>query len=125
MSIKSIDMTWIVVSDLKKAVTYYTDVIGLTLNQFSDEFGWAELSGREGGCQLGLAQNASHCPVLPGDNAVFTLTVENIQEHKKRLSAKNVTFLGDVLEVPGHVKLLLCQDADGNKFQLVESLSHL
>jgi predicted enzyme related to lactoylglutathione lyase len=123
VSIKSIDMTWIVVSDLKKAVKYYTEVVGLKLHQFAEEYGWAELSGREGGSQLGLAQNASHCPIKPGQNGVFTLTVESIQEQKKRLAAKNVSFLGDVIEVPGHVRLLLCEDADGNKFQLVESLS--
>lgn len=123
MSIKSIDMTWIVVSDLKTAVKYYTEVVGLKLHQFAEEFGWAELAGKDGGAQLGLAQNASHCPIKPGQNAVITLTVDSVQDQKKRLSAKNVTFLGDIIEVPGHVKLLLCEDTDGNKFQLVESLS--
>lgn len=122
MSVKSMDMTWIVVADLKKAVQYYGDVIGLQLNQYSEQFGWAELSGKEGGAQLGLAQNSAHCPIKPGDNSVFTLTVDNIAEQKKRLAAKGVSFLGDIIEVPGHVKLLLCKDVDGNKFQLVENL---
>ena len=116
------DLSWIVVADLNKAIKYYTDVIGMKLNTMDEKYGWAELTGSNGGSTLGLAQKSQHSPIKPGENAVVTLTVENIVSSKKELEKKGVKMIGDIMEVPGHVKLLLCSDSDGNKFQIVEVL---
>lgn len=119
----SIKLSWIVVRDLQKAIAFYTEVVGLKLLNSSPEYGWAELCGTEEGSSLGLATSASENQVLPGGNAVVTVTVPNIENAKKAMSAKGTRFLGDVLIVPGHVKLQTFQDQDGNTFQLVEDLS--
>lgn len=120
--IEKMELSWIVVEDIEKAVKFYTETVGLQLKEFSKEFGWAELSGNKGGCLLGLAQANPKEQVLPGENAVVTLTVSNLDEAKKELSKKDVTFLGDILEVPNVVRLQLFVDKDGNKLQLVQHL---
>ncbi len=122
MTINKIELAWIVVADIEKAIEFYTKILGLKLNEFHKEFGWAELSGTEGGALLGIAQaNDNEC-LQPGENAVVTLTVSDIVKAKEELSKKNVTFMGDILEVPYVVKLQLLTDSDGNKLQLVQSL---
>lgn len=123
MSIKEISLSWIVVEDLKKAVKFYTDVVGLKLNEMHEQHGWAELSGHEGGSRLGIAQKNDRERIQPGQNAVVTLTVENLTKSMADLSKKGAKTLGDVVEVPGMVKLQMIVDNDGNHLQLVEMLS--
>jgi len=122
MSIKSMDLSWIVVSDFKKAIKYYTEVVGLKLHTTSEQHGWAELIGADGGSVLGIAQHSGYAPIPPGHNAIVTFTVDDIVKYKNDISKKGVKFIGDIMEVPGHVKLLLCEDSDGNKFQIVQVL---
>ena len=122
MTIQSIDLAWIVVNDLKSAVKFYTEVVGLKLDELHEQFGWAELSGHDGGARLGIAQKNDQDPIQPGQNAVVTLKVADIKQAIANLSKKNVKMIGDVLEIPGQVKLQTAIDQDGNHFQLVEVL---
>lgn len=115
-------MVWIVVKDLKQAVKFYIDTVGLKLMEQHEEFGWAELQGHEEGARLGLAQANMENNIKPGQNAVVTFTVENLEKAIDDLKKKGCKCLGDVQEVPGHVKLQLAIDNDGNHFQLVQLL---
>lgn len=123
MTIKSSELTWIVVSDIKKAKKFFTEVLGLKLTSAQEDYGWLELEGKDGGAALGVASSCEHCPISPGGNGVVTFTVDNIEETKETLSKKGVKMLGEITEVPGHVKLQLFQDDDNNFFQLVQMLS--
>ncbi len=123
MHIKSMELAWIVVKDLKKAIKFYTETMGLKLMEQHDAYGWAELQGHEGGARLGIAQANDKESVQPGSNAVVTLTVESIEEALEGFKKKGVKLLGDVQEVPGHVKMQSVVDSDGNQFQLVEKLA--
>lgn len=123
MPIQSIDLAWIVVKDLKSAIKFYTEIVGLKLHELHEQCGWAELSGHNGGARLGIAQKSDYEPLQPGQNAVITLTVPNIAQTIAELSQKKVKMIGEVLEVPGQVKLQTAIDEDGNHFQLVEVLS--
>ena len=49
MHIDSMDLAWIVVKDLKQAIQYYTETVGLKLMVYDEKFGWAELQGHNGG----------------------------------------------------------------------------
>ena len=122
MAIKSIDLAWVVVTDLKKALKFYTEVLGLKLNEHNEKFGWAEVAGKNGGSILGIAQASGHSPIPAGHNAIVALTVENINESKNEMAKKGAKFIGDIIEVPGIVKLQLLEDADGNKYQLAQNL---
>src|SRR5579872_3583029 len=122
MKVQSIDLIWIVVKDLKKAIKFYTEVVGLKVMQLSEEHGWAELQGHERGARLGIAQMEDE-NFKAGKNAVVTFTVENIDQAKREVVQKGGKCLGDIQEVPGHVKIQTVVDADGNQFQLVQMLS--
>lgn len=114
------DLSWIVVKDLKKALNFYIEVMGLKLMEVNEEFGWAELQGHEGGARLGIAQMDS--TLQAGENACVTMTVENIEKALDSLLKKGAELIGEVQEIPGHVKMQMAKDHDGNHLQLVEVL---
>ncbi len=122
MTTKSIDLSWVVVKDLTKAVKFYTEVLGLELKEMNETFGWAELQATGGGSRLGIAQNNDFSPVGPGSNAVVTFTVEDIERAKSEMEKKGVEMVDEIMEIPTVVKLQLFVDTDGNKGQLVELL---
>ncbi len=117
-------MCWIVVEDVKKSIDYYTKLLGYKLEEYIEEYGWAELSHPGGGVSLGIAKSGDCDPTANFKNAVFIINVDNIEKSKADMKKKGVQFKGDILEVPGHVKLLLGVDSDGNHFQLAERLQH-
>ena len=123
MKIKDMALAWITVSDIVQAKKFFAQTLGLQVMADNPEHGWLELSGFEGDFLLGVAQYSPHCePIKAGHNAVVTMSVDDIVAAKKMLEAKNVKFIGEIIEIPGHVKMALFQDPDGNKFQLVQSL---
>lgn len=121
MNVTGIKLSWVVVKDLKAAIEFYTKVVGLKLVQDSSELGWAELSGPDGSI-LGIAQENPQMDNKAGTNAVVTVTVEDIEAARKSFLEKGANLIGEVIEVPGHVKMQTFTDKDGNFLQLVESL---
>ncbi len=123
--LKKSEMSWIVVKDIKKALDYFTKVLGLKLLNYHEEFGWAELSGSEpGGSFLGIAQVSDYDQdSKPGQNAVMTFTVDDIEKAIGDLKKNGAKFIGELCVVPDHVKLQTFEDLDGNRFQLAEELS--
>lgn len=124
MIVKRSDMAWINVNDTSAAKKLFVDILGMKVRAEAPEYGWMELVAKEGGSALGIGK---HNPkysneVKPGQNAVVTFTVDDIIAAKALLEKNNVKLLGDITEVPGHVKMLFFADADGNKFQLVQLL---
>lgn len=121
MAVKKIGLAWINVSDIKKSEQFFVDTLGLKLNEKSDEYGWMELTGVNGGGVLGVGK-AMHKDDV-GTNAVITFTVDNIEDTIKDLKKKGVN-VGEVMEIPGHVKLANFADNDGNLFQLAEMVAN-
>jgi len=122
MVIKESKLAWIVVSDLAKARKFFTETLGMKETSYDEGFGWIELTGRDGGSTLGVAKNSSYSPLSPGQNAVVTFTVEDLEKTKQEFIEKGVELVGEVQEVPDHVKMQLFRDPDGNYFQIVEML---
>jgi predicted enzyme related to lactoylglutathione lyase len=121
MSIQSFDLAWIVVDNLKEAVKFYTEVVGLKLMEMSEEWGWAELQGKTG-ARLGIGTCNSSSSVQPGQNAVPTFSVEDLDKTLAEMRQRGAICIGDVLEVPGHVRMQTVKDLDGNQFQVVQKL---
>lgn len=123
MSIKKISLCWINVSDIERAKKFFEDSCGLELTAGSSaEHGWLEFIGAEEGTILGVAKSSRDDQSDAGTNAVVTMTVDNIVETKRTMEQKGVKFIGDIMEVPGHVKLATFIDPDNNTFQLVEEI---
>lgn len=122
MLAKSINLSWIVVKNFKQAVQFYTDVIGLKVVEIYEDYGWAELQGEEGGCRLGISQIQPESFMEPGQNACITLKVENLEQAKALMAKKGAKILGETQVIPGHVKLQMIVDQDGNHMQLAEMI---
>lgn len=116
-----IELCWLTVKDLSAAIKFYTDIVGLTLLAHSPEFGWAELGG-EGGSRLGLSVESNQNPIKAGSNTVTCFTVDDIGQACKIFSEKGATLIGEMMEVPGHVKIQSFIDKDGNTLQLVQKI---
>ena len=123
MGIQGMHLSWIVVKDLKKAIEFYTQVIGLSLKEESPDYKWAELSGPSG-CTLGIAEESDHSDIKPGSNAIISITVDNLEETCASFVKKGGTVVGKPLEIPGHVKMQTLIDKDNNTMQFVQVLSH-
>ncbi len=121
MKVEGMHLAWVVVSKIDEAIKFYTEVVGLTLHEWHKEYGWAELSGPNG-ARLGLAQYNPKDEFKAGGNAVVTITVDDIELARQKFQQKNARLIGEVIEVPGHVKLQTFCDADGNTFQLCQQL---
>lgn len=122
MVAKATYLSWIIVSDIEKARKFFTESLGMKELSFDPQYKWAEYQGKAGGGLVGVAQKSDMDPEPAGGNAVITFNVDNLDEAKKELSSKGVKMLGDVLEVPGHVRMQTIADKDGNRFQIVENL---
>ena len=61
--------------------------------------------------------------VKAGQNAVVTFTVDNLDKAKKEMVKKGAKCEGDIIEIPGHVKMQMVIDSDGNRFQMCEMLN--
>ena len=121
MNIQGMHLAWVVVKKLDDAIKFYTDVVGLQLKKVSKENGWAELSGPTGAI-LGITEQNNWDGKKPGANAVVTITVTNLQKARDALMKKGAALAGEIMEVPGHVKLQTFHDRDGNTLQLVQTL---
>lgn len=115
-------MAWVVVDDFNQAKDFFTNVLGLTLTSEAPEYNWAEFSAGNG-AQIGVGSNCGQSPIKAGSNAVICINVQDVVATKKELEEKGVDIIGDIQEVPGHVKMLLIRDKSGNYYHIVEMLN--
>lgn len=126
MHIKKMSLAWISLSDMAQSKKFFSETLGLKLVSEAPEYGWMELKASESSFRLGAGictDTYGVNPVQPGNNAVVTMTVDDLASSMDELKKKGVSFVGEVVEVPGHVKMVFFQDPDGNYFQLVQELS--
>jgi predicted enzyme related to lactoylglutathione lyase len=112
-----INVSWYQVNDINAAKKFYGDVLGLK-KTFEME-GWCEFSHADGGASIGLNQ------LREGDDergATVVLRVDDLARAQAELVAKGVRFEGEVLEVPGAVRIATFRDPDGNRLQLCQVL---
>ena len=108
--IREIDNISIVVNDLKSAVEWYKDVLGLRHKFTEESIQWAELdSGGRSSLALKTKGNPSVCFV-----------VTDLEKEMKRLRGKGVSFDG-VFELPGGVgRVTSFEDPWGNEINFYE-----
>src|SRR5579862_8472979 len=107
MAIKKMTLAWITAKDLAKTKKFLSETLGLAITSSSEEWGWLELQGQEGGYNLGVAQESKEFESeKAGSNAVVTMTCDDLIKTKADLEKKGVRFIGEIMEVPGHVKLI-------------------
>ena len=112
-------MSSLVVSDIQKAKRLFVDILGLECTEHAEEHNWMEFKGEEGG-YIGVGAPCEE-GMTPGVNASLSISVDNIEETKSHLESHGVA-VGEIMEIPGHVKLAPFKDEDGNEFFLAQKL---
>lgn len=123
MEVKDISLSWITVKDPERTKKFLNS-LGLNLVKDNPEFGWMEYQGQNEDMRLGIAKSSPEADLEhpPGTKAVITFLIKDIEKCKEELKKSEASLMGDIVEVPNIVKLLMFRDPDGNKFQLVENL---
>lgn len=119
MKTEGFQLAWIVVKNVEQAIAFYRDTVGLELKEFHPEFRWAEMSGPNGAI-LGIGEADPQTNIPPGSNAVVTITVSDLDKALAHFKAQGAKLIGEVVEIPGHVKMQTFTDSDGNMLQLVQ-----
>jgi catechol 2,3-dioxygenase-like lactoylglutathione lyase family enzyme len=107
----------VIVSDLNRAIKFYTETLGLKLvNQFQDQ--WAEIVAP--GLTIGLHPAGPHGP-KPGNSESLAIgfTVDNLDKDMTTFRNKGVVFSPNITE-DGPVRIAFFNDPDKNPLYFCE-----
>jgi len=108
------------VKDLAAAKRWYKDVLGFEVVYDLPEQGWCELATPSKDAKLGLAADDT----AAGSNQAYcAFGVKDMSKAKESLVKQGVKLEGDVVELPGIVKLLYFRDPEGNRLMFFQSLA--
>ncbi len=109
------------VTDLTRALAWYTGVLGLSVIHHVPEHGWAELQTPVADVRVGLTE-VETMPA-PGGGAVLTFNVRDVDAAREYLESRgSARFDGDTCTIEGWVRLATLYDPDGNVLMLAQSL---
>jgi predicted enzyme related to lactoylglutathione lyase len=103
------------VSDLDRAVMFYTTVLRFTLTERRDDLKFAHINTNVPGLEIGL--NAVADPKGTG-SAVLNIGVADVVAGRRALEQRGVVFRGETVIIPGKVALAQFADPDGNTLRL-------
>ncbi len=104
----------IAVRDLDAACTFYTEVMGLTLESRNESLKWAKFL-LPTGARLGVGEAER----VEGSGTVsINISVRDIEAARATLERRGVVFKGPTLDIPGVVRLADFADPDGNNIRL-------
>ncbi|MFD0586548.1 VOC family protein [Paenibacillus sp. GCM10027627] len=109
---------WYDVADLDRSIAFFTEKLQFELVFHDVEGGMVIVGTNTKDCTIGFSQSERVIPST--SSSVFE--VANIEKAVQDLSAKGVSFVGEIEEVPGMVKLATFVDPDGHNYMLSESL---
>lgn len=115
--IQGLDHVYYWTRDMDRAVTFYREVIGLTLRRRAGDE-WAEFEA--GPARLAL-HGTDEAELPSSGTAVFR--VADLDEARWVLEQRGASFDGPESEVPGSARFATMHDPDGNPVQLIEYLS--
>lgn len=109
------------VADINAAKAWYGKVLGCTVEYELPEHNWAEVATPTGGALIGLMQQPGSETAGNGGSS-FAFGVGDMSAAKASLMKNGVAIDGDVMEIPGVVKLLNFKDPYGNSLMLYQPL---
>lgn len=99
------------VMDLERSLDWYQRVLGFQLLYRRDDIAWAELSTGVDKVNVGLSERQE---AGGAGGATLTFGVADIDAAKAALDAEGVRQDGDIVDIPGLVRLLTFFDPDDN-----------
>lgn len=106
---------WLPVKDMKRALSFYGDTLGLEVKKETDE--WSELDAN--GLMIGL--NARESSGADGNGgALLTFQPDGgIEDEVSRLEGQGVSFVGGISDHPWG-RIATFKDSEGNDLQVYE-----
>lgn len=111
MNVSGVATVWLPVTDLDRAVGFYRDVLGLSVDSHDD--GWAEVSSDS----LKIGLNAQESPGGDGGAVIAFSPEGGIEDAAEELRGHGVEVPDEISEHPWG-KVLPFKDPDGNDLQL-------
>ena len=105
------------VSDVWRSLDWYQRVLGFELLYHQEDIAWCELSTGVARVNIGLSERRD---VGGPGGATLTFGVTDIEAAKAALDAERVRQDGDIVEIPGLVRLLTFFDPDDNALMFYE-----
>lgn len=99
------------VSDLDRSIAWYRDILGFELLYRLDDGTWCELKTGVDKVNVGLSGRREGGGA---GGATLTFGVDDIEAAKAELDSKGVRQDGEIMEIPGLVRLLTFFDPDDN-----------
>ena len=118
MAVKRIQNAYYVVADMERTVAFYRD-LGLTL-KFQDGARWAQFD--VAGAALALS-SAEEGAVAPGDGAVVTLEVDDLDATARALGNHGTAIVRPIRDMGPHGRTMAIRDPEGNVIQLYQRAS--
>ena len=110
------------VTDLERAIRWYTDVLAFSVIHHVPEAGWAELQTPVDHVRVGLT--AVESMPSPDGGAVLTFGVSDLDAARAQLEQRDdVRFDGETCTIEGWVRLATVYDPDGNVLMLSQDLT--
>ena len=121
MTVLSIHHVSLVVSNTQQSVTFYTDLLGLSVNEERPELSFAGAWLDIGDQQIHLLEVPNPDPVENrpehgGRDRHLALAVDNLLEIEQRLKDMGATY---TMSKSGRAALF-CRDPDGNALELIQ-----
>lgn len=114
--LKRIDNAHYWTKDMDGSIGFYRDVLGLNLRTRMGE-DWAEFD--VAGTTVALhGTREGHAP--PQEGATIVFEVDDLESTMNALRGKDVSFEGEVNDVPGYGRFVSFRDPDGNLLQIFE-----
>ncbi|MGH2662622.1 MAG: VOC family protein [Actinomycetota bacterium] len=110
-----LDYIYFWVTDMDRAVDFYSTVLGLRLVRREDSQ-WAEFDA--GPVRLALHGTIEGRPPEAGGTVVFR--VEDLEEARADLQARGAEFAEHTGDIEGFARFASLQDPDGNRVDLIE-----
>lgn len=104
----------VAVADLERSVAFYRDTLGLPFESRIEALKWARFT-LPTGAVLGLGEKQQ---VAGSGSMSINISVQDFDAAYALLGERGVSFVGEVVEIPGVVRLAEFTDPDGNRLQL-------
>lgn len=115
LSLQPVVLIQLAVSDLDRAVAFYSEVLELELESRTAAMQWAKFKTGIPGLSIGLGAGGD----VEGSGTVsVNLGVGDIDRARALLESRGVTFDGPTTSIPGVVRLADFRDPDGNRLRL-------
>lgn len=105
------------VTDLERSIGWYRDVLGFELLYTADDIAWCELRTPVARVNVGLSERRE---AGGAGGSTLTFGVTDLEAAKAELDRHGARQDGDIIEIPGLVRLLTFFDPDDNALMFYE-----